>query len=161
MGTVICVIAHSVFSAEAGYCESCASGACYAADSAHVLTGFHAVSATTLSLCIIIAVFVFVLSMVPPISFWVKGQFVYGMLLSCLTFRLSFLCPESNSNHLSLAVPEAATAGGYVLAIIVAAVASSIGLALSKVKGWFSGFVIFVSLYASILVILSYWRLSH
>ncbi|KAA8494217.1 hypothetical protein FVE85_4192 [Porphyridium purpureum] len=57
------------------------------------------------------------LSAVAPVHFWLKNNYVYGLLLSSLTVRYAFLCPQAHG--FGFAPMEALTFGTHVRRILM------------------------------------------
>eukprot|EP00186_Timspurckia_oligopyrenoides_P004081 CAMPEP_0182441400 /NCGR_PEP_ID=MMETSP1172-20130603/361_1 /TAXON_ID=708627 /ORGANISM="Timspurckia oligopyrenoides, Strain CCMP3278" /LENGTH=443 /DNA_ID=CAMNT_0024635649 /DNA_START=47 /DNA_END=1378 /DNA_ORIENTATION=+ len=59
------------------------------------------------------------LSGLSPITFWLKNNYVYGLLLSSLTFRFVFLCPSCSNHGSGLSFKDIPSLSDHIQMIII------------------------------------------
>ena len=91
----------------------------------------------------------------PPINFWKKCDLVFGMLLACIVFQTTFLCPGVASPTMALPEPPAVTGVHFLWAAGFATGIVAIGVLLSKPLKH----VCFGLVFAITFIALAVWRL--
>ena len=157
-GMLICTLATALWKADLLGCPSCHSNACYSIDATKIIAWdtLSRVNWLLFGVLCLGAVLLAVLSLIPPVNFWVKCDRVYGTLLPCLVFQLTFLCPTANAANASLPAPPRLEWYCVLYALglsLVALVAGAKGGARFAVLG-------FSLLFVGILAALVIWRLS-
>mmetsp|Transcript_10774 Transcript_10774/g.22922 ORF Transcript_10774/g.22922 Transcript_10774/m.22922 type:complete len:506 (-) Transcript_10774:30-1547(-) len=133
----------------------------------HSDTFWSLVSVKQVILCGLASFSVALMSGVSPIRFWLKNNYVYGLLLSSLTFRFVFLCPSCSSTGVGLvasaALPSAwihlktILAGGLMIALSFALKPKQRGFPEWAVNA--QRLVKFLLMYSAALAMMIYFRL--
>ena len=95
----------------------------------------------------------------PPLAFWDKIHYVYGLLLPCMTFRVTFTCPklrqvfnsDSSNNPFALPVPHQPNALDLIWATGACVVLALIVLFNRRRASRGAKFAVFLALYISSL----------
>eukprot|EP00698_Gefionella_okellyi_P000217 TRINITY_DN10188_c0_g1_i1.p1 TRINITY_DN10188_c0_g1~~TRINITY_DN10188_c0_g1_i1.p1 ORF type:complete len:393 (-),score=63.29 TRINITY_DN10188_c0_g1_i1:109-1224(-) len=159
-GLFICTVGTALYKADVLGCASCAYNLCYAPTLAQALNWGTFIQGTwgLFAAVTIVSAIVAVISIAPPLRFWGKCHHVYGMLLPCIAFQLTWLCPDKNSLGWSLAQPPAAVPWwAVIVGILMASLGTVVGM---KVKGRFA-LLAFAGLYVFNFWILTFVRLSY
>ena len=161
-GVVITSIGWGMYAGEVGVCGACTSaldGGCYDRTS-------HPISASNIplnwlvpALGVAVSSVVLALLACPPLYFWTKSSYVLGVLVPCIVFRLSFLCPPLNGGA---ALPEPSRFSGVSigLALFVAAVSFGCAKVMNGLRGalnWLG----FLALSGLLYVILGLCRVNR
>jgi hypothetical protein len=157
-GLLICTLATALWRADLLGCPSCHGGGCYATSSATSLTWatLSRVNWLLLGVLALAAALLALLSLMPPVSFWVKCDRVYGALLPCLVFELTFLCPTANAHHAALPAPRGVAWYSVLYALGLSLVALFAGAKVSS-RWAMLGFAV---LFCVMLAALVSWRIS-
>ena len=95
----------------------------------------------------------------PPLAFWDKIHYVYGLLLPCMTFRVTFTCPKlrrifspgSSIEPFALPAPQQPNAADLAWASVACAVLALIVLFNRRRATRGAKFAVFLALYVSSL----------
>lgn len=157
-GVLICTLATALWKADLLGCPSCHRDACYAASAATSITWgtLSRVNWLLFGVLCLGAALLALLSLMPPVLFWVKCDRVYGALLPCLVFQLAFLCPTANAARASLAPPPAPEWYSLLYAAGLSCVALVAGVKGGARFAMLGFGLLFVGLLASLVI----WRLS-
>jgi len=79
-----------------------------------------------------LACIIYVVCVDPPVSFWKKCDLVFGMLLACIVFQTTFLCPGVARPTKALPDPPEVTGVHVLWAAILTSIIAVIGVKLKK-----------------------------
>ncbi len=164
LGVLVCLLSGIIRAADVGACMSCSAGACYsAAGSDRVLDATHFLARVNLPLVIggaIASAVVAIGSALPPLYFWVKCHHVYGMLLPCILFRLTCLCPPLSPSFSSVQPPPLLTGATIAFSIVMASLTMVVGIFSrgSREGSIASTSASFFAIFAIVFVSLLVWR---
>jgi membrane-associated phospholipid phosphatase len=165
-GTIISLVSTQIYRAEWMNCTTCNGGACYAsnADSALSFATWSNIPGRVFAVAVALSFALTLVSVVPPIRFWVKCSHIFGMLLPCIVFRTTFLCRELNVGGFALPAPVAApgiaSMGVAVLCLLVVMPLGFLASKKLKKHGAPVQLAMFALIFALELSALCLWRLG-
>ena len=161
-GTLITLLGEAVYTLMAVGCSACSNDACYTLNPSDALTLTHvSVNWLTIVAVVLLSSAVLFALVSPPVYFWTKAGYVLAVLVPCLLFRLTFLCPSLNSQR-SLPQPDGgASVVSWVVAAVIAVFCTGSAKAMNALKGAVYSWLAFVALTSLLYVILIVARLNN
>jgi len=162
VGLLACTGGVLVLLVEEAACGNCSENECYATENTRALSfsNFGTIEPYSIVILTVFFSFVVFILMLNPLKFWGKTAHVAGVLLACVTFRLTFLCPTFADHRYALPHPQDVTVGAVFLALGVCLVTTAIGKKAKKMP-FRKGFIVYLFLYFVTLITLSSWRLHY
>jgi len=168
-GLFYCGVGTALYELNAAGCGSCRPaphGRCHAKDpsgrpaqpgsvSPFNLESLRHINVAVLLIGLLLSLAIYMVCVVPPIDFWRKCDFVYGMLMPCLLFQVLFLCPTYTSPAHALPPPPSISIWHFMWVLLFSSVAALIGFKLQKLLKY----ACFVLVFAITLLTMSSWRL--
>lgn len=95
----------------------------------------------------------------PPLAFWDKIHYVYGLLLPCMTFRVVFTCPKlqgvfnpgTSVDPFALPAPQQPNAADLIWAAVACGILAVVVLFNRRRASRGAKFAVFLALYVSSL----------
>jgi len=125
------------------------------------------VSAKQLLACTLISFMVALVSGISPIRFWLKNNYVYGLLLSSLTFRFVFVCPSCSPSGVGLSAVASPSFWVHAKTILTGGLMIAVSFALKPKRRGVPEWAVnaqrllkFLLMYCATLVVMVHSRLT-
>jgi len=165
LGVVYCFIGTGFHTLNVNGCRSCKTQACYGVPATEAVPepDVAVISSSTLDDASVgmffvgstISAIIYVICVEPPVNFWKKCDLVFGVLLACIVFQATFLCPGLASPVTALPVPPSPKVLSFVWALFFSALVVAIGLKLNKKLKWGCFGLVYINVFFSLIT----WRL--
>jgi len=160
-GVIICVLGTGMWGTDFGGCTSCKWNSCYEQSPHTTIDSLGNINYLVLCLASLICLLITCICMAQPVVFWrEKCDRVFGFLLGCIVFQISFLCKKLSLQHASLPPPGPIQWYDIVVAVFLPALLLPLTLwSSAKYDQRFgNSFVRYLIIYFSVLIFISSWR---